>query len=111
MKPDIIANLRFLRAEEGGRSALPPSSEFPCVFEVDGVNFDCRVLLGDETKASASGSIPTPIAFLSPENALPRVDEGTSFRLRDYRVIAEGVVAMVEPALTAALPLSVESRR
>lgn len=112
MTPDIIVSLRFLSPREGGRASLPRSGELACIFEAEGRSFDCRIMLGEAEETSASMSFRASVTFLFPEGALESIHEGSPFRLRDYRVIAEGVVESIPgPALTAVLPPSAESRQ
>lgn len=104
MKPDIIASIRFLSPIEGGRATLPSGATLACIFELQGQSFDCRLQLEEASRTSTSEFSLVPISFLFPDEALSCVRKGGKFRLRDHRVIAEGVVDEVGERVESAAP-------
>ena len=43
IRPDVIVNLELY--SEGGRHGATPSDHLSCIFEYEGENFECRLLL------------------------------------------------------------------
>jgi len=92
---DVVVELHLLSAEEGGRTSATPSDKLRCIFEYEGENFDCVLLLSGVGSLSPGDHAEVPVAFLFPELIKPRLQVGSEFRLRDYRTIAEGRVTRV----------------
>jgi hypothetical protein len=90
--PDIIATVRFLSTDEGGRKSATPSSRFGCIFTFKDKNFDCFLLLNDVGEVMPGDKIRVPIAFLYPELLKHELHVGDCFTLRELRIIAEGQV-------------------
>ena len=95
MKPDIEARIRLLESANGGRSGPTRSDWWGCVFVVDGLNFDGRILLEKIGPLRPGEETIVPIAFLSPDLAKPRLREGTQFHLRESRIVGTGEVLRV----------------
>lgn len=95
VKPDLIARVRLYSEEEGGRKSPTPPVRIGCIFEYEGDNFDCLLLL-EETGPLHPGSQATvPIKFLHPDFVKDRLTVGRRFLLKDFRTIAEGEVQEV----------------
>jgi len=67
MKPDILAEIRLFRTEDGGREGPTPPDKFGCVFEINGKYFECRLILNGVGPLSPGRTATVPINFLSPE--------------------------------------------
>lgn len=92
LKPDIIASIHLLSADEGGRKSPLMASMFGCIFEHAGEANDCRLLLEGKGDVWPGQQISVPIKFLSPELVRPRLRVGDPFRLFEGKVIAHGTV-------------------
>jgi translation elongation factor EF-Tu-like GTPase len=93
--PDVIANIRLFSKGEGGREGPTRSDNFGCLFEYNGENFDCRLLL-DRVGPIAPGQHATvEVKFLRPELIKPRLQVGSRFSLREGKTIGEGVVESI----------------
>lgn len=96
LKPDIIADIRFLTPDEGGSKKMPLGTKehpfFGCPLEFEGKHFDCRLLL-DEIGTIELGTHvnAVPIKFLS-ELLKGRLAVGSQFTLWERGKFAEGVV-------------------
>ena len=91
-QPDIIAEVRFRAREEGGREGPTPADRLGCIFEIEGENFDCFLLLRRTGPLLPGYEGSVAIKFLYPDYAKPRLRVGSRFLLKDFRVIAEGQV-------------------
>ena len=90
IRPDVVANLELY--SEGGRREATPSNYLGCIFEYQGENFECRLLLEDVGPLVPGGHAKVPIAFLRPELVKPRLRVGHRFKLREASVIGEGTI-------------------
>jgi hypothetical protein len=93
--PHIIARLRFFAASEGGRQTATAGDHLGCIFEDELESFECRLLLQDVGPVGPGSEAIVPIVFLRPDLALQRLRVGSSFRLRELRPIATGVVESI----------------
>lgn len=89
---DIIADVSFLPASEGGRRSATPSDWFSCILQKDDMNFDIHMYLQENGPIYPGQSARVPIRFLDSEFAMPRLSVGAEFYLRDYRMIGNGKV-------------------
>ena len=99
MKPDIIIEVRFKTAAEGGRKSAVGGPEvlvdyYSCPFVVDGDAFDCRMLL-EHRVLELGKTYQVPVKFLSPQLVLPRLKEGKEFVLLEGKEVAAGKVLRV----------------
>ena len=95
IKPDVIADLRFFSESEGGRQSTTPPDYLGCIFEYEQEKFECRLLLEDVGPVAPGGQVSVPIKFLKPDLVKQRLHVGSSFRLRELRPIAEGIVEKI----------------
>jgi hypothetical protein len=92
----IKVKLVFAKTEDGGRKGPIHPPVFSCIFTLDGRNFDCRLILLDDSPINPGEVVETGIQFLSPDLVLPEIKEGLLFTLREVRQIASGEVLQVE---------------
>ena len=92
MKSDAIVLIELLPTLSGGRTGATPAKQFGCLFELDGEYFDCRLDLSEAGPLLPDKSATVPVAFLCPENVVPRLAAGTEFRLWEGRTIANGKI-------------------
>lgn len=92
---DLIAKIRLLSEEEGGRRSPTPPDQLRCILEFEQSNFDCVLELTEVGPLAPGQEAQVPIALLVPELVKGRLYPGARFRLRDYRVIGEGEVCEV----------------
>jgi hypothetical protein len=94
-RPDIIASLRFLSTEEGGRKGPTPPGIFRCLLEFEGAKFDCGLHLEGTGPLAPGVAAVVPITLLFPALIKPRLKVGSRFELREIATIATGVVIEV----------------
>jgi hypothetical protein len=92
MPPDITVSLAFLPTSAGGREHPASGGYLACIMEFEGSYYDCRLLLDGAGPIAPGERARLPIKLLRPELIKPRLRVGDRFRLREQRVIAEGVV-------------------
>ena len=92
LKADFIANIKLYNKEEGGRESPTPADKLGCIFEFDGENFDCFLLLHEKGSLQPGYEGNVPIVFLNPQYVKDRLKVGSRFTLRDYRIIGVGEV-------------------
>jgi len=100
----MIARIRFLAQEEGGRTQSLPPSTFGCpiffedIPELSAHGYDCRILLSEINRLIAPGDEveAVRIVFLSPDEVFAHVRKGTTFSLWEGKVIARGEVVDIE---------------
>jgi hypothetical protein len=95
LNPDIIASVRLLSTDEGGRKSPIVASAFGCIFEHEGEANDCRLLLDGKGDVWPGQQLSVPIKFLCPELVRPRIRIGDSFLLREGKVIGRGTIEEV----------------
>jgi len=95
MEPDLRGSLQFYSESAGGRKIATPSDYLGCIFEYEGENFECRLLLKDVGPIAPGGRATVPIKFLRPELVKQRLHVGNRFRLREARTIGEGTVESI----------------
>lgn len=88
MKHDAVLDISMLSTAEGGRSGPTPPMQFGCIFELQGDYYDCRLDLSEVGPLSPGQRATVPVAFLHPEDVLPRLRTGDFCSLREARVIA-----------------------
>ena len=95
MKPDLVASLQLYSESDGGRKGATPLDHLGCIFEYEGEDFECRLLLEDVGPIAPGGRATIPIKFLRPELIKQRLQVGSRFRLREARTIGEGTVESI----------------
>lgn len=101
-KYDILANLRFSAAEDGGRktpiSATTFGRRFGCPFVHKNELYDSFVLLEKGDVIAPGDEFLARIRFLSPEIVLHRLSVGDYFELRELNTIAHGTILQINVA-------------
>ena len=100
----IVARMRLLSQEEGGRSHPLPSDAFGCpmffenIPELSSHGYDCRILLSGIRKPVVPGDEveEVGILFLSPEEVFAHLRSGARFTLWEGKTIAHGEVLRIE---------------
>jgi len=95
-----IARIRFLSAEEGGRSQPIPLMNLSCpVFfqnipELSKHGYDCRVLVLEHGAEIVPGELVENLGmlFLYPHDVFPFIKPGTKFSLWEAGTIANGEI-------------------
>jgi|WetSurMetagenome_2_1015567.scaffolds.fasta_scaffold167536_1 hypothetical protein len=95
LKPNIVAGLRFLSESEGGRKSATPIDFLGCIFQHEGENYECRLLLEEIGPVNPGDIVSVPIKFLRPELLKKRLRIGSKFQLREVQPIAEGIVEKI----------------
>ena len=98
MKPDIFADIEFLKTSEGGRrKPIPKKCKFiGFPFVHDGEYNDCRLILESFGEIKPGEEIKeVPIAFLCPELVLPKIREGQEFDLWEAGIKAKGKILKI----------------
>lgn len=90
--PDLLAKVRLFRTEEGGRKGPTPTDQLHCMMLVSGLTLDVRLYLHDTGSLHPGDEAIIPIWFLYPDLAKPHVAVNQTFKLRELRVIGEGIV-------------------
>ena len=98
MRPDNLANIKFLKTSDGGRKTFIPKEYkyigFP--FEHEGEYNDCRVLLENFGDIQPGDEIENvPIAFLCPDLVLFKISEGSEFTLWEAGTKAKGKIIKI----------------
>ena len=91
MKPDAIIEIRFKKTVEGGRQNAIVGNVYGCPMFVDGVGFDCRLLLGGQT-IQLGETYKVPVKFMNFEMVLPKLTVGKSIVLWEGKEVATGKV-------------------
>jgi hypothetical protein len=99
LTPDVVATLRLVPSDKGGRHSPIMASGFGCLFEHDGNVNDCRLLLEGTGDVWPGQQLTVPIKFLRPDLVRSRLRVGDSFRLFEGKVIAHGVIDEIVPEL------------
>lgn len=86
MVADIIINIKFLTAAEGGRTA-PIIDIYSCPLFIDNEGFDCRLLLNRQTIELGS-YYRLKVKFLCIENILGKLAAGKEVFLWEGKFIA-----------------------
>ncbi|WP_159289339.1 hypothetical protein [Methylosinus sporium] len=95
-KPDVIINVRFKTADEGGRKTALVGNFYSCPLFVDGEGFDCRVFLGDQ-KIELGERYLLPVKFLNRDFVVPKLMPGKPITLWEGKDVANGEVSEVLP--------------
>src|SRR5947207_15897734 len=93
--PDLIAKVSLLPTEQGGRLRPTPSDKFNCIMIVGDHNLDVRLHLDQIGSLRPGQEAFVPISFFDPEFAKAFVADGTVFKLREAKIIGDGVVKEV----------------
>jgi hypothetical protein len=93
---DVVAELRFLRSDEGGLEHPTPNTFLACSMLVQNQCYDCRVLLHSIGSVEPGSTIVAPMKFLDWENVGKWVRRGDRFSLWAGKVIAAGTVLEIE---------------
>ena len=94
MTPDIIIIVRFLATSEGGRETQVQGEFYSCPLFIDGVGFDCRLLLNGRP-LDLGETYEVPVKFLFRDKALPKMKIGAMVHLWEGRNVAEGRVTQI----------------
>lgn len=95
MKADAIVQIELLPTEDGGRSGATPSDKFGCPLEIGSKFYDCRFDLTASGPLRPGHSSVVPVAFLFPEDVIPLLSEGTTFKLWEGRTIGTGRIISI----------------
>jgi hypothetical protein len=90
--PDLIAKIRLLPSSQGGRLGPTRADKHYCIMVVGDRNLDVRLYLDQIGPLRPGHEAVVPIGFVDPQFAKQFVTEGTAFKLRELRIIGEGVV-------------------
>ena len=93
--PDIIAKIRFRTTAEGGRNGPILTDTLRGMFVLGSEVFDCLLMLGEIGTVHLGETVTVPMRFLVADLLRGRLEPGSKFHLRDYRVIADGEVESV----------------
>ncbi len=91
-RADILADVRLLPTETGGRRGPTPADEFGCPIGVGTEFFDMRIDLSSTGSLSPGQSARVPMAFLRPDFVLPLLQVGSEFTLWEGKTIGHGRV-------------------
>ena len=94
--PDIVAMIELAPLSQGGRTSPMPPRWFGCVMVVNGRNHDVRLRLTQPLPAGESRRVG--IDFLDPVTAFSHIGIGTTFGLREGRIVGQGAVEVIEAA-------------
>lgn len=93
VKYDIIAEIKFIPTNGGGRKGGTPSNFLNCIFVFQENNYDCRLLLDDIGSIFPGDFIKqVPIVFFRPELIKNILQINDKFTLRESNIIAEGKI-------------------
>ncbi len=90
MKYDVLVNVCFLTAEEGGRTKPFTRSEYGCPMYIDNQAFDCRIEIPENFRYG--NEYVLRVRFLSPDLVLPLLTPGKEIELWEMGAIAKGRV-------------------
>jgi len=97
MTCDVVIQVRFMTAEEGGRSTPVVANRrdgldyYACPMMIDGNAFDCRIY--HQKKDLALGEVyELPVKFLDPQNAMCHMAVGKDLTLWEGKQVAVGKV-------------------
>ena len=91
----IVATITFLRTEDGGRASPLPAGRVGYILEINNQNFSCWLLNSGDSVVKPGDCARLEIVLAAPELAMPLLNEGVDFALRDEREVARGVVSKV----------------
>ena len=89
---DIIARIRFLAIANGGKKEFISRNFYGCPMNINGVYYDCRLLLHEIKQIRPGDEITVPIKFLCSQIVLEFLKENDIFELWEGRIIANGQV-------------------
>jgi len=92
IQPDIIAKIHFLTTTEGGRAGPTPDKSFGCLLKIDGIFYDCRMLLNETGAIHPGAEVTIPIKFLDFLNVFSNINVGKQFVVWDGKTIGRGQV-------------------
>lgn len=92
IKGEATICVRFLTAEEGGRSGPIKSNVYGCPIMIDGEGVDCRFVLDGVRVFELGKEYEIAVKFLNPENASKKLKSGDEIYLWEGKKIAEGNV-------------------
>lgn len=95
LKAEIVADVEFLRTEDGGRSNPLRADIFGCPLEYRREYYDCRLDLTGLGPIGPGDRASVPIQFLRPELVVPRLNAGSRIALWEGRRIVRGTVVKV----------------
>lgn len=106
IKHRVIARVEFHATERGGKArSIDPGAGYGCpvLFEnapyLSSHAYDCRFLLWERRTPIQPGDVlnEAALVFLSEDEVLPHIGEGTRFILWEGREVGQGVVLRVDP--------------
>ena len=83
--PHVLAEVRLLPTEAGGRKEPTPPDVFVCQMGGGGEYFELRMDLSGIGSLSPGSKARVPIRFSRPEYILPWIGVGTEFSLKESR--------------------------
>jgi hypothetical protein len=96
MNYDVVAELKFITTNEGGRTGATPSNFLNCIFVFRENNYDCRLLLEDIGHILPGDFIKqVPIVFFHPELIKENLKVNDIFSLRELNIIANGKILAI----------------
>ena len=103
LNPDIIIEVRFLTAEEGGRRSPIEGGRYGCPIIANGRGFDCRFVLEGTKRFEPGKTYRIQVKLLDAATALSELKEEAEISLWEGRNIAEGRVFKVLDCQTETL--------
>ena len=94
-EPHIIAEVRLLRTDEGGRTTGIIAPQFTCPMEIAGEFLTCRLYLDDVGRIDPGCAATVPVRFLAPELVRDKLHNGLPFKLWEGRFFADGTVVCI----------------
>jgi hypothetical protein len=91
MNTNLVADVTLYPTERGGRRGPTPRDWYGCICQIEGANWDCRILLNGIAIVPGE-SRRVGIAFLSGSVAEKAVRAAGDFVLWELRAIGEGKV-------------------
>lgn len=97
MRHDAIISIRFLPAEEGGRSGPIEGERYGCPLLFEKQAFDCRFCCEVPFIFELGNRYEIPIKFLNRDKALAILAPGSRVALWEGKVIGVGEIVAIEP--------------
>jgi hypothetical protein len=93
LHPDVIIDVRFRMAAEGGKESPITAPFYSCPMMIDDHGYDCRIFL--DGKVELGNTYRLPVKFLDREFAMSHLAAGTRFTLWEGRDVADGSIVAV----------------
>ena len=94
MNADIIVEVRFRTADEGGRKGAVTGGVYGCPMFIDGEGFECRLILEEKTLLLGE-TYKIAVKFMNSGVVLSKLKIGQAFTLWEGKVVADGVVERI----------------